>query len=526
MSDSGSLQAKSSSGAKDLLRIAYLECFSGISGDMFLGALLDAGVPPELFTRTVEALGVDARLEISRVDRSGISATKLDVIAAGEKELPREEFWEQQAATHSYNRVAQPPGSPARAGVARSGVEAPSAVGETLQVHSHGHSHPHDHIHSHSHDAPPGTAVPHEHGSHEHGSHEHGSHEHRHSHSHRGLKEIRRIIHAAAISQTAKDRAIKIFEALGAAEAKVHNTDIEKIHFHEVGAIDAIVDIVCASVGAEALGVDEWVCSPLNVGGGTVHCAHGTFPIPAPATLELLRHAPVYSGEIQKELVTPTGAAIVRVLASRFSHFPTMKSEKAGYGAGTRNFKGHPNVLRLVIGEAAAEGSRPGTHDRPAFARSEVDEAQFPMEEISVLEANIDDMTPQVFAYAMERVLKEGALDAFGTPVQMKKNRPGMQLTVLCRPEDSQRLTKTILAETTTLGVRMRPENRAVLARRHVSISTRWGEVRMKLANLNGSVSNYAPEYEDCRRIAVENNIPLKSVMQEAIKVYLERSNG
>ncbi len=148
------------------------------------------------------------------------------------------------------------------------------------------------------------------------------------------------------------------------------------------------------------------------------------------------------------------------------------------------------------------------------------------MEEISVLEANIDDMTPQVFAYAMERVLKEGALDAFGTPVQMKKNRPGMQLTVLCRPEDSQWLTKTILAETTTLGVRMRPENRAVLARRHVSISTRWGEVRMKLANLNGSVSNYAPEYEDCRRIAVENNIPLKSVMQEAIKVYLERSNG
>jgi uncharacterized protein (TIGR00299 family) protein len=487
------------SGAKDLLRIAYLECFSGISGDMFLGALLDAGVPPELFTRTVEALGVDARLEISRVDRSGISATKLDVIAAGEKELPREEFWENEA------RVAQPP----------------SAVGESLQGHSHSHPHSHNHSHSHSHNAPPGAAVPHEHG-----SHEHGSHEHHHSHSHRGLKEICQIITAADISQTARDRAIKIFEALGAAEAKVHNTDIEKIHFHEVGAIDAIVDIVCASVGAEALGVDEWVCSPLNVGGGTVHCAHGTFPIPAPATLELLQHAPVYSGEIQKELVTPTGAAIVRVLAGRFSHFPAMKSERAGYGAGTRNFKGHPNVLRLVIGEAAAEGSKLGPHDRAAYARSGMDEPQFPMEEISVLEANIDDMTPQVFAYAMERVLKEGALDAFGTPVQMKKNRPGMQLTVLCRPEDSRRLTKTILAETTTLGVRMRPENRAVLARRHVSISTRWGEVRMKLANLNGSVSNYAPEYEDCRRIAVENNIPLKSVMQEAIKVYLERSNG
>jgi uncharacterized protein (TIGR00299 family) protein len=447
------------------MRIAYLECFSGISGDMFLGALLDAGVPPEVFTRTVEALGVDARLEISRVDRSGISATKLDVIAAGEKELPREEFWEKQSA----------------------GAQASSPENK----HSHGHAHSHSHDH------------------HEHSHGRSGAQDHSHSHAHRGLEEIRQIIQAAGISRSAKDRAIRIFETLGAAEARVHNTDVEKIHFHEVGAIDAIVDIVCASAGAEALGVDEWICSPLNLGGGTVKCAHGTFPIPAPATLELLRNAPVYSGEIQKELVTPTGAAIVSVLASRFSRFPQMKTEKVGYGAGTRDFKGYPNVLRLVIGETATQGETP-----------------FPVEEISVLEANVDDMTPQVFAYAMERVLQEGALDAFGTPVQMKKNRPGMQLTVLCRREDSQRLTKTILSETTTLGVRMRSETRAALARRHVSISTRWGEVRMKLANLNGTISNYAPEYEDCRRIAAENKIPLKTVMQEAIKIYLERSNG
>src|SRR5437588_6287601 len=343
------------------MRIAYLECFSGISGDMFLGALLDAGVPPEIFTTTVEALGVDARLEISRVDRSGISATKFDVIAAGEKELPREEFWEQESRSHGH---AHEP--------------------EAASVHSHSH----DHEHSHSHEQP----------------HAH-SHSHEHdagnppAHSHRGLKEIRQIINnAAAISQTAKDRAIKIFEALGAAEATVHNTDIEKIHFHEVGAIDAIVDIVCASVGAEALGVDEWICSPLNVGGGTVVCAHGTFPIPAPATIELLTNAPVYSGEIQKELVTPTGAAIVSVLASGFSQFPSMKTKKIAYGAGTRNFKNFPNVLRLVVGETAALQH----------------ESAFPIEEISVLEANVDDMTPQVFAYAMERALQEGALDAFG----------------------------------------------------------------------------------------------------------------
>ena len=461
------------------MRIAYLECFSGISGDMFLGALLDAGVPPEVFTRTVEALGVDARLEISRVDRSGISATKLDVIAAGEKELPREEFWEQKAekASHEHSH-------------------APSHGHD----HAHSHAHEQDHQHSHSH--------AHEHSSSHAGGHAH-EHSHDHAHSHRGLNEIRQIINAAAITPSAKGRAIRIFEALGAAEAKVHNTDIEKIHFHEVGAIDAIVDIVCASVGAEALGVDEWVCSPLNVGGGTVNCAHGTFPIPAPATLELLKNAPVYSGEIQKELVTPTGAAIVSVLVSRFEKFPAMKAEKVAYGAGTRNFKRFPNVVRLTVGHTAVQ-----------------QEAHFPIEEISVLEANVDDMTPQVFAYAMERTLQEGALDAFGTPVQMKKNRPGMLLTVLCRPDDSERLTRTILSETTTLGVRMRRESRAALARRHVSVNTRWGQVRMKLANLNGTVSNYAPEYEDCRRIAAEQNVPLKNVMQEAIKVYLERSNG
>src|ERR1051326_2947256 len=471
------------------MRIAYLECFSGISGDMFLGALLDAGVPSEVFTRTVEALGVDARLEISRVDRSGISATKLDVIAAGEKELPREEFWEKALSTQ------QSAFSPAK----------PSPVAHVHsheQEHAHAHAHSHGHEHSHSH----GSADSHDH-EHDHvQKHEHGS---KHSHSHRGLKEIREIIHTAGISQSAKDRAIKIFEALGAAEAKVHNTDIEKIHFHEVGAIDAIVDIVCASVGAEALGVDEWIFSPLNVGGGTVVCAHGAFPIPAPATLELLKNAPVYSGEIQKELVTPTGAAIVNVLASRFSQFPAMKTEKTGYGAGTRNFKNSPNVLRISVGETA-----------------EAQESPFPMEEITVLEANVDDMTPQVFGYVMEQALQNGALDAFGTPVQMKKSRPGMLLTVLCRTEDSQKLTKLVLAETTTLGVRMRKESRAALTRRHVSVNTRWGAVRMKLANLNGSISNYAPEYEDCRQIAKEQKVPLKTVMQEAIKVYLENTNG
>jgi pyridinium-3,5-bisthiocarboxylic acid mononucleotide nickel chelatase len=448
------------------MRIAYLECFSGISGDMFLGALVDAGVSPGLLKRTVEALGVEAQLEISRVDRSGISATKVDVIAAGEKELPREEFWAKQPAQQTCR--------------------------DHRAEHEHGHTHAHDHGQSHAH------AHHHEH-----------AHEGSRSHPHRGLKEIREIIHGAAISESAKGRAVKIFEALGAAEAKVHNTEIEKIHFHEVGAVDAIVDIVCAAVGSEALGVDQWVCSPLNVGGGTVECAHGTFPIPAPATLELLKNAPVYSGEIQKELVTPTGAAIVSVLASRFASFPRMKPQKIAYGAGTRNFKGFPNVVRLSIGERADEHA-----------------SSIANEEITILEANVDDMTPQIFGYVMERALAAGALDVFGTAVQMKKNRPGMLLTVLSRPEDSAALRQLIFTETTTLGVRMRQETRATLARRHVSVQTKWGEVRIKLANLNGSgsITNYAPEYEDCRRIAEQHRVPLKAVMQEAVKVYLERN--
>jgi len=455
-----------------LMRIAYLECFSGISGDMFLGALVDAGVPSELLVRTVEALGVDARLEISRVDRSGISATKVDVIAAGEKELPREEFWEKEALSTQQSALSPSTSSPA------------------THTHEHSHSHDHGHTHSHAH------------------NHTH-SHSHAHEHHHRGLKEIKEIINKAAISETAKARAIRIFEALGAAEAKVHNSSIEKIHFHEVGAIDAIVDITCAAVGSEALDVDEIICSPLNVGGGSVVCAHGTFPIPAPATLELLRHAPVYSGEIQKELVTPTGAAIVSVLASRFAGFPKMRPSRTGYGAGTRDFKGHPNVVRLTIGETSEEHT-----------------AAFPEEPITILEANIDDMSPQVFGYVMDQALHQGALDVFATPVQMKKNRPGILLSVVCHPEDEQKLTRLIFAETTTLGVRMREEKRARLARRHVTVNTRWGEVRMKLAGVNGSISNYAPEYEDCRRIAEERRVPLKSVMQEAMKVYLEESHG
>lgn len=434
------------------MRIAYLDCFSGISGDMFLGALVDAGVSRKLLEETVAALDIGARLEISRVVRGGIAGTKVDVYAHGEKDLPREVFLEQRG----------------------------------------GHSHPHGHDHDEGSlvSDPAGTGqrpVP------THSRHEHG----------RGLNEIRQIIKKAAISEQVKATAIHIFEALGAAEAEIHNTSIDKVHFHEVGAVDAMVDIVCAAAGAEALGVDEWSCSPLNVGGGTVQCAHGTLPVPAPATLKLLKDAPVYSSGPQVELVTPTGAAIVKTLATRYGAFPAMKVERSGYGAGSRDFHDHPNLLRLTVGESAADV---GAHTT--------------RETISVLEANLDDLSPQVLAYAAEKLLAEGALDVFSIPVQMKKGRSGSLLTILCKPDNAERMTKVIFDETTTLGVRRRDEQRQTLARRWETVKTSWGDVRIKIASMNGSISNYAPEYEDCRALAEANRVPLKQVMEEAVRAY------
>jgi uncharacterized protein (TIGR00299 family) protein len=452
-----------------IMRIAYLDCFSGVSGDMFLGALVDAGVSARLLEETVVALNVEARLEISRVTRSGISAIKVDVYAGGEKDLPREVYWEQHVHEGSQHQ----------------------------HQHEHGQEHHREHAgepvqlleHNYPLQGEPraGTPALHKHG--------HG----------RGLTEIRGIIGKAAIRESAKTTAIAMFQALGEAEAKIHNTDIESIHFHEVGAVDAMVDIVCAAVGAEALGVDEIVCSPLNVGSGTVKCAHGTLPVPAPATVELLRNAAVYGSSVPAELVTPTGAVIVKTLVRRFAPFPQMTIEKAGYGAGTRDFDGHPNVLRITVGETLPEAS-----------------AKSSRETISVLEASIDDLNPQVFGYVMDRLLEEGALDAFGLPVQMKKNRPGMLLTVLCKPEHLTKLTDLIFAETTTLGIRQREEQRQVLARKWITVATRWGDVRMKVASMNGTVTNYAPEYEDCRRLAAQHHVALKLVMQEAVQQYAQ----
>ena len=312
------------------MRVAYIECFSGISGDMTVGALLHADVSEELLQKTVAALQIGAELRIRRLDRSGISATKVDVLVDG--------------------KIAD-------------------RVDDSGHGHSHEHQHhTHDHSHSHAQDHGLGHVHTNSH-LHVHHHHKHGAVNHRDT---RSLSTIKNIIRKAEIASPAKEMAIRAFELLGEAEAAVHNVPIESIHFHEVGAVDTIVDIVCACVGCHALGVDQFICSPLNVGGGTVKCAHGEFPVPAPATLALLKGIPVYSSGIQSELVTPTGAALVRALNCSFSAFPSMNVESIGYGAGSREFDGRPSVVRISVGELrTSAGTLSHTHSRvePAVLR-------------------------------------------------------------------------------------------------------------------------------------------------------------
>jgi uncharacterized protein (TIGR00299 family) protein len=429
------------------VRIAYLDCFSGISGDMFLGALVDAGVPFEVLQDAVQSLDLGAKLELRRVDRSGIDSAKVDVLTS-EGELAE--------VAHA---------------VAAGGHE-------HSHSHDHGHSHDHDHPHEHSH----AGGEPHVHG--------------------RSLSEIEEIIGGSPLADAVKATALKAFRLLGHAEAKIHNVPVETIHFHEVGAVDAIADIVGVSAGCHWLAVERWICSPLNVGGGHVHCAHGKFPVPAPATLELLRELPIYSSGVKRELVTPTGAALLRALDVTSSGFPAMSTNATGYGAGSKDIAGQPNVLRLVVGDASL----------PA--------GNSPKEPVGIIETTIDDATPELLSYVADCLLAAGASDVYRTPVQMKKGRIGTQMTILCSPAKAEALQKMIFLETTTLGLRYREEEKKSLARSWISVETEWGKIRIKVGLLNGEVVNYAPEYEDCRAIAETHAVPLKQVMQAAVSAW------
>jgi uncharacterized protein (TIGR00299 family) protein len=445
------------------MRIAYLDCFAGIAGDMFLGALLDAGVPEQVLHDATAALNIGASLKVEKVDRSGISSTKVHVLEHG----------------HPAERAAAP-------------TEQQSTNGFTQQPrtqheHKTGHSHTHEHEHTHDHG--------------------HDAHDHQHG---RSLTEIRRLIQYAALAERVKQMAIQTFELLGHSEAKIHNVPVERIHFHEVGAVDAIVDIVCACAGVHALGVDAWYCSPINVGGGTVVCAHGTFPVPAPATADLLRGFPTYSAHIQKELVTPTGAALLRMLNPTFGQQPPMRVERIGYGAGTRNTKNFPNVVRLSLGEAIDS------------AQSATDSTT----EVTVLETALDDMSPQLLAHVAERALAEGALDVMLTPVIMKKGRPGTLLTVLCDPAHASTFEKLILRETTTLGLRIRNDRRLCLDRTHVTAATPYGNIRVKVGSLADEVLNVAPEFGDCRAASAAHSVSVKLVQQAAVAAYMREAES
>lgn len=388
------------------MKLAYFDCFSGISGDMTLGALVDAGCPVEHLRAELRGLQVPGwELSAEKVWKNGMAATYVKV------------------KTQDQTK-------------------------------------------------------------------------------HRSLSAILEILKNSKFSPAARDRAAAIFTKLGQAEARVHDVPLEKIHFHEVGAVDAIVDIVGACIGFDFLGIEKFACSPLNVGGGTVKMAHGILPVPAPATANLLQGKPTYSNGVQKELVTPTGAAIIATLCDSFGPQPAMNVSSIGYGAGTADLQGQPNVVRLMIGEAA-----------------EKKVAGFD-EEIAVIEANLDDMNPQIYGYFSEKALAAGALDVYTTPVQMKKNRPGILLTVLCKPQDMNVLMSLIFAETTTFGARTYRAQRRVLPREFVSVTTDFGDVRIKISRVNGRILHVAPEYEDCRKLAVEKNVPLQRIISEALRRY------
>lgn len=337
---------------------------------------------------------------------------------------------------------------------------------------------------------------------HQHGPDD-GGHQH-HGHEHHSLNEISEFIRQSGLSAEGKDRALHLFERLAAAEAAIHDMPVDNVHLHEVGAIDSIVDIVGAVHGLEQLGARHIVASPLNVGGGMVKCAHGVFPVPAPATARLLQGVPIYSGSVQMELVTPTGALIVTEYAESFGPIPAMTIERIGYGAGDRDPKHHPNVLRLMVGEAERAGQ---------------------VHAVVEMTCEIDDMNPQLFGPVMDHLLAAGALDVYFGSVQMKKGRPGTLVTVLARPGDREKLSAILFSETTTIGVRYQEMQRECLDRTIRTVETPLGAIRFKLASRAGRVLNASPEFDDCARIAAENGLPIKDVQTLAWREWLKISD-
>lgn len=417
---------------------------------MVLGALLDLGLPLDGLRAALGSLAIDyGQISAERLLRAGVSATKFRATA--------------ETARLDDDR-------------------------QLASAKSHGHAHG-----RHRHDAPgevvaagPGRGA--------------GAQDHRHHHHH-SLSDIAGYIERSALSREGKERALHLFRRLAEAEAAIHQMPLERVHLHEVGALDSIIDIVGAVYGMEWLGAQDIVASPLNVGSGTVKCEHGVFPVPAPATALLLRGVPVHAGSVAGELVTPTGALLITDYARRYGPLPPMRLDAVGYGAGDRDVKGHPNVLRILIGESASEhGTEP----------------------ILVLECEIDDMNPQLFGPLMDRLFEAGALDVFYAPVQMKKNRPGTLVTVIAPPAEREAVTNVLFSDTTTIGVRYQEVRRERLEREVRTIDSPVGRIRFKIAIRDGRVLNASPEFEDCARIAAERQLAIKDVQAIATKAWLD----
>ncbi|MGH9314887.1 MAG: nickel pincer cofactor biosynthesis protein LarC [Vicinamibacterales bacterium] len=426
-------------------RTLYFDCFAGASGDMVLGALLDAGLPLDELRKALGSLAIegDWHVHADRVLRAGVSATKFN-------------------------------------------------------LHSHEHQGQHEHREHPEHPKHPEHT--------EHPKHpEHPEHPKHPEHpEHRSLTEIERAIGRSGLSPAGKQKAVELFRRLGEAEAAIHQVPVERIHLHEVGALDSIVDIVGAVFAMEWFGTDDVVASPLNVGGGTVTCAHGTFPVPAPATARILTGVPTYSTGAVGELVTPTGALFMTSYAKLFGPMPPMRVERIGYGAGDRDPAGFPNVLRVFVGERVETAPH--------------------VETIVSLECEIDDMNPQIFGALMDRLRAAGALDVFYAPVQMKKNRPGTLVTVLAPPDRREAVADLLFRETTTIGVRWQGMMRERLERETIAVTTPLGEVRVKVARRAGRVVNAQPEFEDCVRIAEARGVPIKEVQAAALQAYRSRA--
>jgi uncharacterized protein (TIGR00299 family) protein len=509
-----------------MTKIAYLECPTGIAGDMCLGALVDAGVPLDYLIEALSCLGLskEYRLRAERVHRNGQQATKVhvDLVLPLNEEVEPQEANSAPTAYHPW------------------GYYHVHSTGEQEEL-EHGHVSDLFHSHSYPHASDRTPAPP----------------AHRHSHTaSRHLPEIERLVLAAGLPSKAEVWSLSIFRQLAEAEGAVHGIPPEQVHFHEVGATDAIVDIVGTCLGLDWLGIDKIYCSALPVGGGTIRAAHGRLPVPAPAVLKLfeLRQIPLYSNGIERELVTPTGAAIATTLATQFGPPPSMTLLRVGLGAGSIDLP-IPNLLRLWIGE---RGKGPGGRDwgleggrekgkgerkelearsqEPAVGSGEEEtqpsihrHSPFSTETISVLETQIDDLNPQAIGYLYDVLFAAGALDVFTQAIGMKKSRPGMLLTVICRPEDAIACETILFRETTTLGIRRATQHRQTLRREIRQVETEYGSIRVKLAWAAGTDEppiNVQPEYEDCARIARQHDLPWREVHRLALQAWYGKGEG